>query len=66
MFELTTIGIGAAGSLVLLVLKLAAIMTASWWIVAIPLLVGIAIAGLKNGLWLGDLLDLLDFLPTSH
>jgi hypothetical protein len=57
MFELWTIGIGALISGVMAILKLAAVITLSWWWVSAAILIAVAIVLIKHGL------DFTDFLP---
>lgn len=57
MFEVWTIGIGALISGVMAILKLAAVITLSWWWVSAAILIAVAIVLIKHGL------DFTDFLP---
>ena len=57
MFELWTLGIGAAISIVMAILKLAAVITLGWWWVSAAILIALAIVLIKHGL------DVTDFLP---
>jgi hypothetical protein len=57
MFELWTLGIGAAISVIMAILKLTAAITLGWWWVSAAILVAIGLVLLKHGL------DFTDFLP---
>lgn len=56
MFELVVFCLGLLVTVVLAGLKLAAYVSMGWLGVCIPLIVGIAIILIKNGLDVGDLL----------